>query len=369
MSASGLASAPLLSKVPNRRWILKRRPVGMFDPKRDVELLVIDDDDEKTEQRGAEDHQVIVEPEVLSVDAFLRTVCDAEAYHGALKLGDTFPAIGYGTVVWAGPKSGHKVGTRVSGMLEAADRAVLDGKTLFRTVKLPFLDHTASLGLLSLVCGMTAYAGIFYVPSRAPRRGETVVVTAAAGAVGSVAVQLAKSTGARVVGIAGGPAKNEYMRTTLNCDAVIDYKDRKTSSLEDKIAEACPNGIDFVFDNVGGETLDALLGAINPKARVVICGAISQYSGNLNSKEKSVRGPSNYIKLAERGAEMRGYNVMQHFSKLPFMLFGLYYLWARGKVHMTEHIEDGLERFPHALRGLFTGENIGKTMVRIRKEA
>merc|ERR1712232_598983 len=134
------------------------------------------------------------------------------------------------------------------------------------------------------------------------------------------------------------------------------------------------DGIDFVFDNVGGGILDALLVRINPKSRIVVCGAISQYSGNLNQecektgKPSKVEGPSNYLKLAERGASMMGFNVMQYLRKLPFMVAGMFYLWMRGRVRMTEHVEDGLESFPFALQKLFTGKTIGKTLVRISED-
>merc|ERR1712127_445685 len=189
----------------------------------------------------------------------------------------------------------------------------------------------------------------------------------AAGSVGSIAVQLCKSTGARVVGIAGGKRKGEYLSKELGCDAVVDYKD-STKPLAEQIAETCPDGIDFVYDNVGGETLDAILEKINAKGRVVICGAISQYSGNLNSSSKKVQGPSNYLKLAERGAEMKGFAVFQYLTKLPFMLLGMMWLYFRGRVTMKEHVEEGLETFPYALEKLFTGQTIGKTLVRLRSD-
>ncbi|OEU11091.1 NAD(P)-binding protein, partial [Fragilariopsis cylindrus CCMP1102] len=202
-----------------------------------------------------------------------------------------------------------------------------------------------------------------------PQRGETVVVTGAAGSVGSIAVQLCKSTGARVIGVAGGSIKKDYLLNKLHCDGVIDYKDTTKQTLEEQIQETCPEGIDFIYDNVGGSILDSLLYRINPNSRTVICGAISQYSGNLNQKEQSkVYGPSNYLKLAERGAEMKGFNVIQYISKLPFMIIGMYYLYMRGYVKCEEHIEIGLEQFPYALQKLFTGQTIGKTLVRINND-
>jgi len=358
------------SNNPNRKWVLKRRPVGVFDPELDAELVYEnnDGDDGSATEQALKETDVLVEPQLLSVDAFVRTMLDEHAYHGSLPIGATLPALGYGRVVEAGSKSGHSPGTIVAGMLAASDRVVVDGKAVVRSFKIPFLERSAWLGLLGITTGLTAYCGVFYVPSRSPSKGETVVVTGAAGAVGSVAVQLCKSRGARVVGVAGGERKGDYLRTVLGCDAVVDYKAKGTSSLEEKIAEACPDGIDFVYDNVGGEILDALLEKINRNARVVICGAISQYSGNLNSKTRTVEGPSNYLKLAERGAEMKGFNVMQHAAKLPLMLIGMLFLYARGKVSVAEHREEGLEQYPHALRKLFTGETIGKTLVRVRRD-
>lgn len=365
-AAAAASSSPLLAahNPVNRQWILKRRPVGVFDPTLDAELVTIDDSDK--EEEPLQDHQVVVEPQLLSVDAFLRTMMDERAYHGSLPVGAPIPALGYGKVVQAGPKSGHKVGTRVAGMLQASDRAVVNGKELMRTFKFPYLELSANLGMLGISAGLTAYCGVFYV-CKAPRKGETVVVTGAAGSVGSIAVQLCKSTGARVVGIAGGKRKGEYLSKELGCDAVVDYKD-STKPLAEQIAETCPDGIDFVYDNVGGETLDAILEKINAKGRVVICGAISQYSGNLNSSSKKVQGPSNYLKLAERGAEMKGFAVFQYLTKLPFMLLGMMWLYFRGRVTMKEHVEEGLETFPYALEKLFTGQTIGKTLVRLRSD-
>ena len=372
-AAASTATNPMLAAHNNlnRKWVLKRRPVGLFDPELDAELLTSCNDEtaplSETESK-LEDHQVVVEPQLLSVDAFLRTMMDEGAlpFHGSLPLGAPIPALGYGRVVWAGPKSGHSVGKMVTGMLTASDRSIVSGKTLVRSFKPPFLERSTSLGLLGKLSGLTAYAGVYYV-CKAPRRGETVVVTGAAGSVGSIVVQLCRSTGARVVGVAGGELKTQYLRDTLGCDAVVDYK-HKTRTLEEQIESACPDGIDFCFDNVGGETLDELLDKINTGARIVICGAISQYSGNLNSKTQTVEGPSNYLKLAEKNAQMKGFTIIRYLAKLPLMMVGMLWLYARGKVRVTEHIEVGLETFPYALHKLFTGETIGKTLVRIKSD-
>lgn len=229
------------------------------------------------------------------------------------------------------------------------------------------MTPTASLGLMGLTTGLTAYTGVFYV-TRRPRKGETVVVSGAAGAVGSVAAQLAKATGARVIVVAGGPKKCQYLAEELKLDGAVDYKNSE-KSLEEQITATCPDGIDFIYDNVGGSILDQLLAKINPNGRVVICGAVSQYSGNLNKGK--VEGPSNYLKLAEKGAEMKGFNVMQYMMKVPLAmaLCGMFYYHIRGKVRMTEHIEVGIQSFPHALAKMFSGGSnghIGKMLVKVR---
>lgn len=342
--------------VTNSKWVLKARPQGVFDPSNDVELTT-----ENIPTSSLEDDEILVETTMLSGDAFIRTMMDEEAYHGALSINDTIPAIGYGKVIAAGPNAGHKVGTVVSGMMGAQTHARIKGGGAFRHITFPFMTPTASLGLMGLTTGLTAYTGVFYV-TRRPKRGETVVVTGAAGAVGSVAAQLAKATGARVIGVAGGPKKCQYLTGELKLDGAIDYKNSERS-LEEQIAAACPNGIDFLYDNVGGTILDQLLAEINPGGRVVICGAILQYSGRLNKGK--VEGPSNYLKLAERGAEMKGFNVMQYMMKVPLALCGMFYYHIRGKVRMTEHIEVGIQSFPHALSKMFSGGHIGKMLVKI----
>lgn len=342
--------------VTNSKWVLKARPQGVFDPSNDVELTT-----ENIPTSSLEDDEILVETTVLSGDAFIRTMMDEEAYHGALSINDTIPAIGYGKVIAAGPKAGHKVGTVVSGMMGAQTHARIKAGGAFRHITFPFMTPTASLGLMGLTTGLTAYTGVFYV-TRRPKRGETVVVTGAAGAVGSVAAQLAKAAGARVIGVAGGPKKCQYLTDELKLDGAIDYKNSERS-LEEQISVACPNGIDFLYDNVGGTILDQLLAKINPGGRVVICGAISQYSGRLNKGK--VEGPSNYLKLAERGAEMKGFNVMQYMMKVPLALCGMFYYHIRGKVRMTEHIEVGIQSFPHALAKMFSGGHIGKMLVKI----
>lgn len=167
-----------------------------------------------------------------------------------------------------------------------------------------------------------------------------------------------------MIGIAGGSHKQDFMMNELKLDGSIDYKDPK-KSVSEQLEELCPDGVDFIYDNVGGDTLNDLLFKINPNGRVVICGAVSQYSGNVNKGK--VQGPSNYLKLAERGATMKGFNVMQYLSKIVFAMAGMFWMHLRGQVVLTEHIEHGLDSFPMALNHLFTGGHVGKCLVDVKK--
>jgi len=340
-----------------------KRPDGVFNAEVDAKLVT--DSPSKDEKWSCEDDEAIIETSVLSVDAFIRTQLDEEAYHGSVKIGNVLPALGYGKVVHIGKSvTNFKVGQEVIGPLGAQQYATVKANMLFSKINFPFMKPSACLGILGLTSGLTACTGVFYV-CNPPRRGETVVVTGAAGAVGHIAAQFAKSTGARVIGIAGGEKKKQFLLRELKLNGAVDYKS-KSQTMEEQLNEICPNGIDFIYDNVGGETLDILLNKINPKGRVVICGAISQYSGNLNKGK--VRGPSNYLKLAERGAEMKGFNVMQYMYKLPFMLIRTFWLYMRGKITTIEHVEDGLENFPGALQKLFNGGHIGKMLVNVNAD-
>jgi NADPH-dependent curcumin reductase CurA len=256
------------------------------------------------------------------------------------------------------------VGKRVTGMMGARSVAKFSSKEasqLFPMLSLPGVSPTTFMGLLGLTSGLTAWVGIHSV-TKPPRRGQTAVVSGAAGATGSVAAQLARLTGARVVGIAGGSKKAAYLRDELHLDGAVDYK-HGSSSVGAQLDELCPDGIDFYFDTVGGEALDEVLSRIRKHGRVVICGASSQYNGNLNVGV--VRGPSNYLKLAERGALMIGYNVMSYFSKVPFAMLHILWLIFRGKIFMTEQVESGIGAFAPAMVKMLTGGHIGKLLVRV----
>lgn len=341
-------------------WQLVKRPDG---------LLKMEDVALKTETlvtSALEDGEVLIQPEMLSVDAFLRTMLDAEAYHGAIQLGDTIPALGYGRVIAsASPK--HKVGSRVMGMLGAADCVKLNKQlaaNAFPMLSLPGVKPTTFLGLLGLTSGLTAHVGIHSV-TKPPKRGQVALVSGAAGATGSVAAQLAKLTGARTIGVAGGEKKCHYLRDTLKLDGAVDYKCTK-QTVGEQLDALCPDGIDFYFDTVGGQLLDDVLSRIRRHGRIVVCGASSQYNGNLNVG--TVRGPNQYLKLAERGAMMVGYNVMFYFARVPFAMVHILWLMFRNKLFMTEQVEVGIAAFAPAMVKMFTGGHIGKLLVDVKAQ-
>jgi len=343
------------AKMMNRKFILKERPNGIF------RAACLEYQEESVDLSSLADEEVVVRVETLSVDAFLRTMLDEGAYHGEVKPGSTMTAMGMGSVIAAGPRAKLAVGSRVIGSLGAQTVARLTPgpEGPMKLPPLPFVPPRLFLGVLGLTTGLTAWVGIFRV-ARAPRRGETVVVSAAAGATGSIAAQLAKSTGARVIGVAGGAAKHAFLTSTLGLDGAVDYKSEE-KSLDEQLAALAPNGVDFFFDCAGGAILDAVLRRINAKGRVVICGAASQYSGNLN--QNKVQGPSEYLKLSERGATMSGYNVMQYMSSIPIAMLSLLWSWYRGYVVMHEQVEKGIKSFPSALEKMFTGGHVGKLLV------
>jgi hypothetical protein len=206
--------------------------------------------------------------------------------------------------------------------------------------------------------GMTAYFGL--LDTGLPKAGETVLVSGAAGAVGSVVGQIAKIKGCKVVGIAGGAEKCAYLVNELGFDAAIDYKNE---NVKKALRIVCPEGVDVYFDNVGGEILDDVLTQIRMKARIVICGAISQYNNTT-----AVKGPSNYLTLLVNRARMEGivvFDNVANYSKAAAEMAG----WiAEGKLVAKEHVVKGIEHFPETLLMLFNGENMGKLVLKVEAD-
>lgn len=299
------------------------------------------------------DH-VVVKVDTLSMDAWIRTTLNHAGMHETADIGTTIPALGVGVVI---ESNSHNlaVGDKVYGLLSAQTHALLPDAAL----KKVDLHHGITLrdyvGPLGQTTGLTAWVGLIAVAD--VQQGDIVVVSGAAGAVGSVVVQLAKARGAKVIGIAGGPEKCRYLTETIGADTAIDYKN---ADVAEQLAKAAPHGIDVFFDNVGGELLDIALDNLAPAgARVAICGAISQYA-DLND----VRGPKLYLRLAERNAMMKGFVVSHYANHFPVAIKEISGLMRAGKMTLPEHVIEGIERFPEALFLLFGGGHTGNLLVR-----
>jgi NADPH-dependent curcumin reductase CurA len=331
--------------LTNHAFRLAARPVGM--PKRS--------DWNYTEEpmREPGDGEFLVKVLQISLDPAMRGWMSAmRSYIPPVGVGEVMRALAAGQVI-ASKNPNFTVGDYVGGLFGVQEYALSNGqgvnKVDARLAPLP--KYLSVLGMP----GMTAYFG--FLDTGAPQPGNTVVISAAAGAVGSVVGQIAKIKDCRAVGIAGGKQKCEYITRELEFDAAIDYKSEDVSLA---LRKHCPNGIDVYFDNVGGDILDAVLLQINLGARIVICGAISQYNNT-----GPVKGPSNYLSLLFNRATMKGMLVTDFMDRYPQAAREMAGWMAAGKLKSREDIVEGLQNFPEALMKLFTGENFGKLILKV----
>jgi NADPH-dependent curcumin reductase CurA len=333
------------STVTNHAVRLVARPVG--EPKRSDFTFT----DEVL--RLIQDGEMLVKVEYLSLDPAMRGwMNDAKSYIAPVALNDVMRAGGVGQVM----ESKHPkfaVGDYVSGMVNVQTYCVTDGKG-FAKIDSALAPLTTYLNVLGMP-GMTAYWGLMDVGQ--PKPGETLVVSGAAGAVGSTVGQIAKIKGCRTVGIAGGKDKCDYVVNTLGFDACIDYK---ADDVKKALKVNCPGGVDIYFDNVGGDILDAVLTRINLHARIVICGAISQYNNT-----EAVKGPANYLSLLVNRARMEGIVVFDYAPKYKEAVIEMGGWLAAKKMVSKEHVVEGIDTFPESLMKLFRGENFGKLVLKI----
>jgi NADPH-dependent curcumin reductase CurA len=331
--------------LANRQFRLAARPVGM--PK--------DSDWNFTGEPVREPGQgeVLVRILYISLDPAMRGwMNDRKSYIAPVGLGEVMRAGAVGRVI-ASNNAKFAVGDHVLGMFGVQEYALSDGAGLTHidAGSAPVQLYLSTLGMP----GMTAYFGLLDIGR--PKPGETVVVSGAAGAVGAVVGQIARIKECRVVGIAGGAAKCAYLRDALGFDAVIDYKAEDVNA---GLGQACPKGIDVYFDNVGGAILDAALARLALHARVVICGAISQY----NNTGPAV-GPANYLSLLVNRASMTGMLVFDYAARYRDAGREMAAWMAAGRLRSREDIVAGIEKFPEALRMLFNGENAGKLLLKV----
>ena len=338
------------AEAVNHQVRLARRPSG---------LPVREDWSLSAEPAGvAEEGGVLVKTLCLSLDPAMRGwMNEGKSYIPPVGIGEVMRAGGIGVVV-ASKHGGFAEGDRVTGALGVQEyarfaSAPLDKGALTK-IDLSLGSTTQWLNVLGMP-GMTAYFGLLDVGQ--PEAGETLVVSGAAGAVGQTVGQLAKIKGCRVVGIAGGPAKCDWVVRELGFNACIDYK---AGPVKDGLKAHCPGGVDIYFDNVGGDILDAVLTRINKKARIVICGAISQYNNT-----EAVKGPANYLSLLVNRARMEGMVVFDYADRYAQAISELAGYLQSGRMKSREDVVEGLDTFPETLLKLFRGENFGKLVLQV----
>ena len=332
----------------NRQWLLAKRPHG----------VVTEENFEYREEAIPEpgDGQVLLRNLFLSFDPTQRGwMEDRESYMPPVAIGEPMRAGSVAQVV----RSNHpdySEGDLVQTLGGWQDFLVVDGAAggLGLSKLPPGVTPQMALGVLGTT-GQTAYFGMLDLGE--PKEGETVLVSGAAGATGSVAGQIARIKGCRVIGIAGGAEKCEWLKNEARFDDVIDYK---SENVDQRIGELCPNKVDVFFDNVGGDILEAALNHINLKARVVLCGGIANY----NATEPQP-GPTNLMNLVVMRARMEGFIVIDYMDRFAEGAAALLGWMQAGELIHRDDVQEGFENIPNTLNRLFTGKNIGKQMLKI----
>jgi len=335
-----------MSEGKNRQWILNARPVGMLTG---------------SEFRWNEaplpqpaNGQALVRNLWLSFDPTQRNWMSRDSYVPMIPLGEVMRAVGVGQVI----ESRHpdfKPGDLVQGGFGWQDYIATDGRGFVAMRKLPpNAPPNLALSLFGIT-GPTAYFGMTDVGQ--VKAGETVVVSGAAGSTGSIAGQIAKIKGCRVIGTAGGKEKCDWLVKVAGFDAAIDYKSEDVGA---RLSALCPDGIDLFFDNVGGTVLNEVLARLNLKARIVLCGAISRYND-----AAATPGPSNYFNLTSKRARMEGFIILDYAPRMPEAIEALGRWQREGKLVQKEDVAVGLENAPRTLMRLFTGDNFGKQLLKI----
>ncbi|MDF5730611.1 MAG: NADP-dependent oxidoreductase [Rhizonema sp. PD38] len=341
-----------MNREINRQFRLATRPVGDIKES-DFEYR---EEPIKSPQSG----EILVRTIYLSLDPTNRIwMSDRPQYMPAVEIGEIMRGVALG-VVEESQNQNFKQGDLVSGLLGWQDYSLAEGKTGTSVTRLPDplpTSLTAFAGPLGFT-GCTAYFGLLDIGK--PKEGETVVVSAASGAVGSIVGQIAKIKGCRVVGITGSDEKCQWLLEELGFDAAINYT---TADLEKAIAQSCPNGIDIYFDNVGGSILDTVLTKINLYARIPLCGLISTY----NAKEP-VPGPFNYSQILMQRACVQGFIVLDYEPQWSIAITEMAEWINQGKIKYALEIVEGLENAPKAILKLFDGNKKGKLLVKVSEE-
>lgn len=332
----------------NRRILLARRPDGLAS---EADFLA----DERPVPR-IRDGEALLQTLYLGIDPTIRTwLSTAKSYLPPVEIGEVVRSAGVSRVLESKCER-FKVGDLVTHLCGWQEYSV-GTDDAFATTFPASMNPRHTLGVLGST-GVAAYVGLMYVGR--PNEGETVLVSAAAGATGSLVGQIAKIKGCRAVGIAGSDEKCRHVVENLGFDACIDYKD---DGFREALKKACPGRIDIYFDNVGGWVLNEALGRLNMGARVALCGAISVYNA-----DKKPPGPANYLNLITVRGKMQGFNGMDHWDKHAEISADIGTWMEEGKIRVDETILDGLPNAWRSVNMLFTGDNIGKLMIRVADE-
>ena len=331
----------------SRSWILRHRPVGDVS-EGDLELVT-------RELPPLSDGEVLIRTIYLSLDPTNRIwMSDRDQYMPPVEIGDAMRGGGMAVVEeskFAELEPGDVVNT---GLGTWTDYAVRKGEEVNKLPVIPGVPLTAFMGPMGMT-GMTAYFGLMDIGK--PKAGETVVVSAAAGAVGSMVGQIARIQGCRVVGIAGSDDKCKWLTDTAGFDAAINYKTEDVGAALDK---HCPDGIDINFENVGGEIMDTILTRLNDFARMPLCGLISSYNAT-----DPVPGPYNFSMLLMRHVTLKGFIVTDYMERFPEGMQAMGQWLMEGKIKFETDVVNGLENAPGSLERLFTGKNLGKLVVEV----
>ncbi len=330
----------------NKQVKLAKRPIGVPDESTwTLETNAIP---------SAGEGEVVIKQEYISLDPAMRGwMNDMKSYIPPVQIGEVMRAGSVGTVVESNNHPTFKVGDVVTGWGGVQQYIATKGEG-FYTVDTRLAPMPVYIGTLGMP-GMTAYFGILEVGKI--KEGDVVLVSGAAGAVGSIVGQIAKIKGCTVIGTAGGPEKCKYLTETLGFDGAIDYKN---DNVRQGLKEHCPKGIDVYFDNVGGEMLDLALAKIRRNARIVICGAISQYNNTT-----PIKGPSNYLSLLVNRGTMQGMVVMDYAKDFQKAAMEMGMWMAQGKLKSREDVYEGIENFRDTFLRLFSGEKMGKLVLKV----
>jgi NADPH-dependent curcumin reductase CurA len=333
----------------NKQQIFIKRPIGAADASTwSLETNPIPE---------LEEGQILVKNHYISLDPAMRGwMNEGKSYIAPVEIGAVMRAGSVGEVIKTKNNSKFNIGDFISGHGGVQQYVATDGKGYYKVdPKLaPLPTYIGTLGMP----GMTAYFGILDVGKI--KEGDIVVVSGAAGAVGSIVGQIAKIKGCTVIGIAGGADKCKYVVEDLGFDACIDYRNE---DVKERLKQECPKGLDVYFDNVGGEILDAALARLRMHARVVICGAISQY----NNKE-NMRGPANYLSLLVNRATMQGMVVFDWVERYGEAGQQMGKWMAKGKLKSREDVYEGIENFPETYDRLFSGDKLGKLVLKVLED-